>query len=692
MIPEYKTQNIRNIAVVGHSNTGKTTLVEDLLYFAGRISEDEKGKICDFDEEEQVKGFSIHNSLVSFEHNNLKVNIIDTPGISDFVADVFSALRAVEGAIVLVDAEFGIQVETEKIWHYADEYRIPRAVFINKMDKDQADFFKIVSDLEIRFKTPVLPIELPIGKGNEFKGIISLIEKKAFYPKEGSNEVIQAEIPLEYQEMVNEYYDNLKLIVAESSELLETKYLEGEEFTEDEIKEGLRECVKKFRIIPITCGAVEKNVGVRTLLKIIELEMPSPNFVPEVIGTHPDNEEELVSRNCNVKESFCGFVFKTRLDQYTGQLSYFKVRSGSVKSGDTILMANKNIKEKIAHVYIALGEKIIEVPRLIAGDIGILSKTEQMESGDTITDIYNPLILPKLRSPQPIYYLAIHHEDKKMEEKYIEELHKVMTEDLSFSLEFDPTTKEHLIKGMGDLHLQLILDKISRKLKSEIKTTMPLVPYKETMTGKIVKSRYKHKKQSGGRGQYGEVVIEVQPLNRGEGFLFEDKIFGGRIPKQFIPGVEKGLVEAMQSGELAGFPVVDLKVSLVDGSYHSVDSSELAFKIAASLALKKALETAKTALLEPVMKVKVHAEREIMGELMNDLTSRRGQILEMHQENAADDHPTQVIEAFIPLKEMLNYALELKSISKGKASFDMEFDHYDILPDLYADKVVSQNN
>jgi elongation factor G len=668
MIPEYKTENIRNIAVVGHSSTGKSTLVEDILYFAGAVSKEEKGKVCDFDEEEKLKGFSIHNTLTAFEYEGMKINLLDTPGISDFVGDVFSALRAVEGAIVVVDAEFGIQIETEKTWHYADEYHIPRIVFVNKMDKPQADFFKIIQDLETRFHTPTLPLEIPIGKGEEFEGIIDLIEKKAIYPKGNSNQVEIKAIPDDYKEITEKHYDNLKAVVAETSESLENKYLEGEEFTEEEIKKGLSECIKNFRIVPITCGSVIKNVGVRTLLHLIENEMPAPDYVEEVIGTHPNDTDELIAKKCTPTESFCGFVFKTRIDQYTGRLNYFKVRSGTLKTNDNLIIANKNIKEKVAHLYIGLGEKISEVPRIVAGDIGIIAKTEEIETGDTLTDIHNPLILSPLKVPKPVYFQALNIQDKKNEEKIIEELNKMATEDPTFKIDFDPTTKEQLIKGMGDLHLQLILDKISRKLKVDIPVKKPKVPYKETITAPI-EAKYKHKKQTGGRGQFGEVHIKVEPLPRGKGFEFIDKIVGGRIPKQYIP---------------------DLQVTLYDGSFHSVDSSELAFKIAAWNALKDALKNAKNALLEPIMKVEIHAESDAMGDIMNDLNSRKGKVLEMHQdENGNQEVASQVIEAYVPLKDMLNYALELKSISKGKASFDMDFDHYDILSGPEAQKIIA---
>ena len=690
MISKYQSENIRNIAVVGHSNTGKTALVENLLFFNNAISEEQLGKVCDFDSEEKIKGFSIHNTLVFLEFEDVKINLIDTPGISDFVADVFPALRASEGALVVIDSEFGIQVETEKIWHYADEYNIPRIVFINKMDKPESDFFKIIDDLSTRFHTPIFPLEIPIGKGSDFEGVIDLVLKKAVYPDPNHHEVTYKAIPEDYLGIVEKYYDNLKAVIAETSEELEMKYLEGEELTQDEVIQGLRECIKRFKIVPVMCGSALKCIGLKTLLNLIKNEMPSPSFIPEVIGYDPSDENESLVRKCSENEAFSGLVFKTRLDQYTGKQSFFKATSGKLKTGDSVLVANKNKKEKIFHLYNAIGEKLIEVPQIVAGDIGILAKTEFLHTGDTLTALEGPMVLPPMRIPKPIFFQSIHHDDKKMEEKIIEELHKCELEDPSFKVEFDTTTLEHLIKGMGDLHLSLTLDKIEQKLKTKIITREPSIPYKETISNKTI-AKYKHKKQSGGHGQYGEVHIEIEPLPRSAGFEFVNNIVGGRIPKQYIPGVEKGLLEAMQKGVLAGYPVEDIRVSLFDGTFHSVDSSELAFKIAASSALKQGLQAGRSVLLEPIMKVQIHAEREIMGDIMNDLTSRRGRVLEMNQDENTDvDHPTQVILAHVPMKDMLSYALELKSISKGKATFDMELSHYDILPDIYADKVIAQ--
>ena len=688
---KHPTIEIINVAVIGHNNTGKTSLVESLLCFAGVINESDRGKICDFDEEEKKKGFSIHSAIVSFEYDGVKMNIIDTPGISDFIGDVFASLRSVESVIVMADAEFGIQIETEKVWEYANEYNLPRIVFINKMDKEEADFFRIAKEMENRFHVPIIPLEIPIGKGKDFKGVINLINKKAVYPKNGFK-VEYSDIPKDYEELYKEYYDRLVSVIAETSPNLEEKYLEGKDFTEDEIKEGLTECIKTFRIVPIVCGSVQKNIGIHTLLEILKNEMPKPDFINEVMGSSLKNENDVEVRECKADEPFSAFVFKTRIDPYTGRINYIKVKSGRVKANDSVLVI-KNTKEyaeeKILHIYSAIGDKIDEVEEIVAGDIGVIVKSENMHTGNTLCDPKSPILLQQLKVPNPKYFLSFKVEDKNLEEKVIEELNKYHEEDPTFKLEYDPTTKEHLLKGMGELHLSLIIDKISTKLKTSIKTSLPKVPYKETIKLPF-KSHYKHKKQTGGRGQYGEVFIEVEPLPRGRGFEFVDKIFGGHIPKQYIPGVEKGIREAMEEGVIAGYPVTDIRVILVDGSFHPVDSSELAFKIAAWHALKEGLKTAKNILIEPIMKVSIKAENNITGDILNDLNARHGKVLEIKQAKG-EEQSIQIIEAYVPLKDMLTYAMDLKSISKGKADFEMEFSHYDVLPDMFYDKAIAQN-
>ncbi|HOJ50607.1 MAG TPA: elongation factor G [Spirochaetota bacterium] len=691
---KHPTIEVRNVAVVGHNNTGKTSLVEALLLYTGVISEAERGKICDFDDEEKKKGFSIHSSIVSFEYSNIKINIIDTPGISDFVGDVFAALRAVESVIILADAEFGIQIETEKVWEYANEYNIPRIVFINKMDKEEADFFKVAKEMEDRFHVPVVPLEIPIGKGKDFKGVINLIKKKAYYVKNGFK-VEESEIPKEYEEIFKEYYDKLVSVVAETSAELEEKYLEGSDFTENDIREGLSKCIKTFKIVSIVCGSAQKVIGIYSLLEILKDEMPDPYFIGEVMGSSLKNENDIEVRECKDSQPFCGFVFKTRIDPYTGRINYIKVESGKIKPGDTILVVkdkNNYVEEKVIHIYSAVGEKLDEVEEIVAGDIGVIVKSENMHTGNTVCDPKNPIILQPLKVLNPIYFLSFKVDDKNIEEKFIEEISKYHEEDPTFKLEYDPTTKEHLLKGMGELHLNLIVDKISTKLKTNVKTALPKVPYKETIKLPF-KSHYKHKKQSGGRGQYGEVFIEVEPLARGKGFEFVDKIFGGHIPKQYIPGVEKGIREAMEEGVIAGYPVTDIRVILVDGSFHPVDSSELAFKIAAWHALKEGLKTAKNIIIEPIMRVKIMTENSITGDILNDLNSRHGKVLEIRQAKGdnEDKNSVQIIEAYVPLKDMLTYAIDLKSISKGKSNFEMEFSHYDVLPDIFWDKAIGQN-
>ncbi len=688
MIKEYTTDHIRNIAFIGHGGTGKTTIVENLLYFSGATKQlgciESGNTVSDFEEEEQIHKISIHNSLTFTEFQDTKLNFIDTPGIPDFVGEVRGSLRVSEGAIVVVDSVDGIQMGTQKIWDYANEYKIPRILFINKMDKDQANFEDVVGRMQKQLNAPIIPIELPIGQGEDFKGVIDLVLMKALYPKADKSGVNTKPIPPEYQEQADRYRQALAETVADVDESLVDKVLEGGSLTNDEIANAVMECTQRFKIIPIVCGSATKGIGVMTLLKMIVQFLPSPLFVGETLGHDPDNEEELIARHPSVDEPFTAFVYKTRMDQYAGKFSYFRVRSGRIDRDMEIQNTSNGQKERLSHLYSIMGRKQIEVSRIIAGDIGVVAKLESVSTGDTLCDPKNLIRLPPLNIPKPIFSLSVRSRNKGDEEKVMLALNKTAGEDPTFEVEYNKETKETIMSGMGETQLSIIVEHIQNKNNLQIETSLPIVAYRETVS-KPSKANHRHKKQSGGHGQFGEVHLDIEPLENGAGFQFVDKITGGAIPKNFIPGVEKGVLEAMEEGILARYPITDIKVTLYDGSFHPVDSSELSFKLAAVHAMKKAVANASPTLLEPIMSVKVHTDKDTLGNVLGDLQSRRSKILGVE----ADNHTThQTVTASTPLSEMLEYARDIRSLTGDRASFEMDFSHYDSLQGKLADKVI----
>lgn len=684
MAKVYPTSNIRNIALLGHTGCGKTILLENLLFSKGIIKEPgtiEKGNtVSDWDEEEKIRKISLKSSIAYIEHENFKFNIIDIPGSSDFVGEVRAALRVADGAILVVDGEAGVQIETIKHWNLLEKYNIPRVIFINKLDKQNANFEKVANDIRENFNKPAVPVELPIyNEKKEFIGVIDAIEMKA-YIKENNN-IIEKDIPQNYKDSAEKAHDAIMEAVAEASDNLIEKFLGGEKLTKEEILEGFLKTVEEGRFIPIICGSAEKGIGLNSMLRIASEAFPDITYKKEFESKN--NKEEKIKIDPNAP--FIGFCFKTVIDQFAGKLSYIHIISGKITKETELNIPEKNTKIKVSKLLIPIGNKYTEIEEANCGDIVIFQKIDQISISDTICDKNLNVILPKLDLPQPIYSVAISSPDKNILEKIISTLNKFSEEDPTFKISFNSETHENVASGMGELHLDVYFSKVKKLLKTNIDISIPKINYKETIR-KEAESKYRHKKQSGGHGQFGEVHIRVRPTARGKGFNFINAIVGGKIPKQFIPGVEKGLLEGMERGVLASYPVIDIEVELFDGMYHPVDSSELSFKIAARQALKEALRNADPILLEPIMKLYVYSPEKYTGDIMSDLNSKRGKILGM------DPLPgkNQLIKAEVPHAELLKYAIDLKSITQGTGSFEIEFDHYAPITGKIAENIIEQ--
>ncbi len=675
--------DIRNISIVGHNGTGKTTLLEHMLYYSGIISKTESvdsGKtVSDYTDEEINRKISIHSSLSCFEWKEKSFNVLDTPGTADFVGEVVSSFRATESALMILDGRAGVQIETIKLWRRLNNRNMPRVVFINKMDLDRASFDSSFDDLTHKFKKTCVPVTIPVGSGAEYRGVVNLIENKAYLIPEPGEADGPSAIPEDLTDLVEEYRERLIETAAEGDDDLLDKYFEEGTLTPDEIRTGLFEGLRDNKIVPVLCGSAEKNNGIVSLLNFLSFAAPSPDRINERISLN--GEEQLLPVHMDDSPSL--FSFKTTIDQFSGKLSFIKVVTGRI-AGDTELV-NPHIgkKEKPGKLYKAVGKKLIETKELIAGEIGIIAKSNSLATNETFcaTDVkytFMPLDLP-----HPTYSLTIKAGDKKSEDKMNAALHRVTEEDLTFQMSFNKETKEDVIGGMGELHLNMILDKVMEKNKISITTDIPQVAYRETIT-KSASAEYTHKKQSGGHGQYGRVIFNVKPLPRGEFYSFENLIKGGSVSKGYMPGIEKGIHEAMEEGFLAGFPLVDIGVEIVDGKEHPVDSSEMAFKLASKGALKAAMQSAGAVLLEPIMRLHVFIEDTYLGDILSDLSSKRGRV--HGQEDVGGG--IQVVEAEVPQSEMLKYAIDLKSITSGTGSFELEFDHYQTLSGKAAQDVI----
>ncbi len=684
-------ERIRNIGLMAHIDAGKTTTTERILYYTGRthkIGEVHEGTATmDWMEQEKERGITITAAATTCFWKNHRINIIDTPGHVDFTVEVERSLRVLDGAITVLCAVGGVEPQTETVWRQADKYRVPRIVFVNKMDRVGADFFNAVNMIEERLGARPLVLQLPVGAEADFVGVVDLIEMNAIIWEE---ETLGAkyhyeEIPENLKDLAYEYREKLIETLADIDETIMEKYLEGEEITKEEIKAAIRKGTINLDIFPVLCGAAFKNKGVQPLLDAVVDYLPSPVDLPPVKGINPETGEEEV-RHPSEDEPFCAMAFKVMVDPFVGQLVYFRVYSGKMSTGDTVLNTRRGKKERIGRLLRMHANKREEIKEVRAGDIAAAVGLKDVITGDTICDIKHPIVLESMEFPEPVISVAIEPKTKADQDKLGNALSKLAQEDPSFRVKYDEETGQTLISGMGELHLEIIVDRLRREFKVDANVGKPHVAYKETIK-KPAKAEGKYIKQTGGRGQYGHVVIEIEPLEPGKGFVFEDHIVGGVIPKEFIPAVEKGIREAMETGVLAGYPMVDVKVKLVDGSYHEVDSSDLAFKIAASMAFKEAASKANPVLLEPIMKVEVIVPEEYMGEVIGDLNSRRGKI-----QNIGERKNAKVIDALVPLAEMFGYATVLRSLTQGRGTFTMQFSHYEEVPANIAQEIIGKRN
>jgi len=662
-----ETSKIRNVTVVAHGNAGKTTLAEAILFkkkLVQRMGKVEDGNtVSDYQPEEKERKISISLSLIPFEHKGVKINYIDTPGYADFFGEVLSGIRAGDNGLILVNATSGIEIQTKKQWVYLEKENKPRAFFVNKLDAENTDFFKIVDQIKETFSTKAYPVVIPVKEGKELKGVKNVLSDGA--------------------EGVEEYKKELMEIAAEGDDALLEKYFEEGELSPKEIKEGLKKAYLKGEFFPILCGSATALIGIDELLDFIVEYMASPDAFGAVKGKNPKTNEEE-ERKVSVDENFSAFVFKTLSDPYVGKLSFVKVYSGKLSSNTQVYNSSRDTTEKVSQLLFVRGSNQEPTDNIIAGDIGVITKLVSTKTNDTLSDKDAPIVYPPIEFPEPMLSKAMRPKTKADEDRMSIGLGKIMDEDPTVKVSKNDETKEQIISGIGETHLSVIMEKLRKRYNVNIELTTPKVPYRETITKKT-KVEGKYKKQTGGHGQYGHCWLEVEPLERGKEFEFESKIFGGAIPKQYIPAVEKGVREAMEHGILAGYPVVDIKVTVVDGSYHPVDSSELAFKVAGSMALKKALEQCNSIILEPIEKLEIIVDEQYMGDVIGDLNSKRGKVLGMRAENGK-----QIIEALVPLSEVLTYANDLNSITQGTGEFRMSHSHYEPAPPKVAEKVIAE--
>ena len=680
-------KDVRNITIAGHNGTGKTTLLEQILFYSDLIAKAEQvesGKtVSDYTEEEIARKISIHSTLASLNWNGKSLNFIDTPGTADFVGEVTCGFRSCEAAVMVVDARDGAQIETIKLWRDLNRRNKPRAVFLNKMDRDRADFDSVFTHLKDEFKTTFVPVTVPIGSAANFKGIVNLIENQAYLFEAGKKEKT-SEIPADFAAKAEEYRATLIEAAAEGADDLMEKYFETNELTPDEIRRGICEGLKKNVLVPVLCGNTANGSGITSLLNFISNNFPSPEGATETIVKEDGPEEKVAISTDGAPSALC---FKTTIDQFSGKMSFIKVVSGTITADTDLTNPEIGKKEKPGKLYKAVGKKLVETDSLNAGEIGIITKSNiAATNGTLLNDANAKYTFKKLSFPSPVYSLAISAADKKSEDKMNDALHKITEEDLTFRVAFNEETKQSTVAGMGELHINMILEKIKEKQKIEINTKLPRIAYRETITKKSGIVEYAHKKQSGGHGQYGKVLIEIAPTERGQYYAFENIVKGGSVSKGYVPGIEKGIHDQMEEGFLAGYPMVDIGVTLVDGKEHPVDSSEMAFRLAAKGAMKLAIEKAGPVLLEPFGKLAVYVDNQYLGDILSDLSSKRGRVL--GQEDLGGNMVQ--VNAEVPQGEMLSYAIDLKSMTSGTGSFELEFDHYETLSGQLADKVVKE--
>jgi len=663
-----ETSKIRNVTVVSHGNAGKTTLAEAILFgkkLISRMGRVEDGNtVSDYQPEEKERKFSISLSIIPFEHKGVKINYIDTPGYADFFGEVLSGIRAGENALILVNATGGVEIQTKKQWEVLSKENKPRAFFVNKLDVENTDFFKIVEQIRSTFSSKAFPIIVPVLNGKKLEGVKNLLTEDV--------------------EGAESYKKELMEFAAENDDALLEKYLEGTELSPEEVRKGLKNAYAQGEFFPILCGSALNQAGVNELLDFIVDFMVSPDMIGAVKGKNPKTNEDE-ERKISKDENFSAFVFKTLSDPYVGKLSFVKVYSGVITSNTSVYNSSKDTMEKVSQLLFLRGSNQEPTDNIIAGDIGVITKLVSTQTNDTLSDKNAPIVYPPIQFPEPMLSKAMRPKTKADEDRMSIGLAKITDEDPTVKVSKNNETKEQIISGIGETHLSVVVEKLKKRYGVDIELTTPKVPYRETITKKT-KVEGKYKKQTGGHGQYGHCWLEVEPLERGKEFEFESKIFGGAIPKQYIPAVEKGVREAMEHGILAGYPVVDIKVTVVDGSYHPVDSSELAFKVAGSMALKKALEQCNSIILEPIEKLEIIVDEQYMGDVIGDLNSKRGKVLGMRAENGK-----QIIEALVPLSEVLTYANDLNSITQGTGEFKMSHSHYEPAPPKVAEKVIAES-
>ena len=686
---EFSLENTRNIGIMAHIDAGKTTTTERILYYTGKIHKigetHEGASQMDWMAQEQERGITITSAATTAQWNGNRVNIIDTPGHVDFTVEVERSLRVLDGAVTVLDAQSGVEPQTETVWRQATTYGVPRIVFINKMDKTGADFLYSVSTLHDRLQANAHPIQLPIGAEDQFSAIIDLVEMKCtFYGDEKGTAVTVGEIPAEYKEQAEEYREKLIDAVASLDEDLMEKYLEGEEITTAELKAAIRKATIAVEFYPVICGTAFKHKGVRLMLDAVVDYLPSPVDVPAITGTDVDGDEEIV-RHSSDEEPFSALAFKVMTDPYVGKLTFFRVYSGTLESGSYVQNSTKGKRERVGRILQMHANTREEIQKVFAGDIAAAVGLKDTTTGDTLCDEKNLVILESMVFPEPVISLSVEPKSKADQDKMGQALAKLQEEDPTFRAYTDQETGQTIISGMGELHLDIIVDRMKREFKVEANVGAPMVSYRETFRSSA-KVQGKFSRQSGGRGQYGDVTIEFSPNEEGKGFEFENAIVGGVVPREYIPAVEQGLRDSLDRGVLAGFPLIDIKAKLVFGSYHDVDSSEMAFKIAASMALKEAAKRCDAVILEPMMKVEVVIPEEYLGDIMGNLTARRGRVEGMEARGNS-----QVVRAMVPLSEMFGYATTLRSATQGRGVFSMTFDHYEEVPKSISEEIIKKH-
>lgn len=684
----YTIKNLRNIGLIGHGGSGKTSLIEALLFHTGntdRLGKVEDGTtVTDFDPEEKKRKISLSVAIAPIEFNETKINLVDIPGYFDFSGEMIQGMRAVDIATILVSGISGVKVGTEKAWDYCNKIKLPRSFFINKLDRENSSYDKTLAQLKERFGISVVPIQYPIGSEDNFKGVINVISKKARIHDEKTNEIKEVDVPEELLEKIDECKRMIMEAVAETNEELLDKYFSEGELSDEEIYNGLIEGSASGDIAPVMCGSASKSIGMRCFLEDVVECFPSPKYsIPQKALDVKKNEEVFIGLDEN--KPFSALVFKTIADPFVGKMSLFRVVTGKLSNEITVVNANKDKTEKLSNIFFMKGKSQIPTKEVVAGDIAAVAKLQYTETGDTLCDINNKVIFDKMNFPRPNISMAVLPKAKGDEDKISSALQKLLEEDPTFSVNRDTENAETIISGVGETHLEVIASKLKNKFGAEVILRLPKIPYRETIKG-IADVQGKHKKQSGGHGQYGDVKIKFEPRRDGESDLeFVDNVVGGVVPRNYIPAVEKGLRECMDKGVLAGYPVVGLRATLHDGSYHPVDSSEMAFKLATSIAYKKGLEQAKPILLEPIMKVEVLVPDEYMGDIIGDINKRRGRVLGMEQEGNL-----QKVNAEVPLSEMFKYSTDLRSMTQARGSFTSEIERYEEVPELEAKKIIEE--